>query len=530
MGEVRPPGGTEKPLKLKLMAGGAGGLVATGIAVAVALSGDAHGPDALIAAGRGLMVAVPIAVGLWAWHRRPQERFGKLLVAAGFGWFLTTLAESGNGVLYSTGRVAGWFVEIGLVYLVLSYPSGRLTERVDRALVRAAALIVATLYLPTALIVESYQVPSPFTSCTAGCPDNAFFVAGTDPGFVDSLRPLREVLAALLFIAVTVRLVHRFRGATRLMRHALEPVLLVAAARSAILALALVLRAASPNSGAAAGLAWAAALAVPMMAGGFFIGLLSRRLYVANALQNLGERARAAITPAELRDALAEALGDPSLEVVSAGTVAEPGAGQRVTEIRDGERRVGAIVHDAALVEEREFLDAIASYALIALKNQRLTATVESSLSQVRESRARIQASADQERRRIERDLHDGAQQRLVALRVQLELTEELIAKDPKQGVEKLHALGEEVDATLDEIRDLARGVYPSLLEDRGLGEALRAAALQTPIAATVEPDGIGRYSQEVESAVYFCCREALQNAYVPGERRRGGLQRHGPH
>jgi signal transduction histidine kinase len=511
---ISAPGETEKVLKLKLIAGGTGGLVATGIAVTVALSGAARGPEGLIAGARGLMVAVPIAVGLWAWHRRPQERFGPLLVAAGFGWFLTTLAESGNGVLYSTGRVSGWLVEVGLVYLVLAYPSGRLTERVDRALVWAAALLVATLYLPSALLVESYQVPSPFTSCTAGCPDNAFFVAGTEPAFMDSaLRPPREVLTALLFVAVTGRLVHRFRGATRLMKHALEPVLIVAAARSAVLALAIVARVASPDSDAVAGLTWAVALAVPVMAGSFFVGLLSRRLYVANALQGLGERVRAAITLDELRGALAEALDDPSLEIVYDDTVAKPGPGQCVTEIRDAERPVGAIVHDAALVEEQEFLDAVASYALIARRNQRLTATVESSLEQVQESRARIQASADEERRRIERDLHDGAQQRLVALRVQLELTEELIQRDSEKGLRKLHALGEEVDATLDQIRDLARGVYPSLLEDRGLGEAVRAAALQTPIAASVDSDGIGRYSRDVESAVYFCCLEAMQNA-----------------
>ena len=100
------------------------------------------------AIARGLMVAVPIAVGLYAWHRRPDERFGPLLVAAGFGWFLTTLAESSDSLVYSIGRVSGWVVEIGLVWLILSFPSGRLTERVDRMLVQATAALVALLYLP----------------------------------------------------------------------------------------------------------------------------------------------------------------------------------------------------------------------------------------------------------------------------------------------------------------------------------------------------------------------------------------------
>ena len=136
---------------------------------------------ALAAIGRVLMFGVPIAVGLYAWRTRPDQRFGPLLAAAGFGWFLTTLAESGTDLLYSVGRVSGWVVEAGLVYLVLSFPTGRLTERLDRALVWAAGVLVVTLYLPTALIVDRYPVPSPYTSCASGCPHNAFFVPARSP-------------------------------------------------------------------------------------------------------------------------------------------------------------------------------------------------------------------------------------------------------------------------------------------------------------------------------------------------------------
>jgi signal transduction histidine kinase len=514
---------------LTLLAAGAGGLALCATSVAVTLSGPTAASPDFAAAGRALMVGVPIAVGLYAWHRRPEERFGRLLVAVGFGWFLTTLAESGNGVLYSVGRVAGWAVEAGLVYLILSFPSGRLTERVDHALVGAAALLVAVLYLPTVFIADSYPVPSPYASCEAGCPGNAFFLLGSEPSFVDSfLIPLRDVLTLLLLLAVAARLVQRFRGSTRLMQHTLEPVLTVAVARCGIVAVAILVRWASPDSAVLDGLAWTIALALPVMATAFLLGLVSRRLHAANVLQDLGQRVREDLPPSELRAALAEALGDPSLEVVYwTGDVPghwvdhlgrriakrSPESGQRLTEVRDGERRVAAILHDAAPSEERRFLDAVASYALIALRNRRLTARVESALSEVRESRARILASADRERRRIERDLHDGAQQRLVALRIQLELVEELMEWDPERGLKKLHALGDEVGETLDEIRALARGVYPSLLEERGLAEALRAAALRVPISACVEPDGVGRYPQNVESAVYFCCLEAMQNA-----------------
>ena len=100
-----------------------------------------------------------------------------------------------------------------------------------------------------------------------------------------------------------------------------------------------------------------------------------------------------------------------------------------------------------------------------------------------------------------------------MALGIQLELTEDLIRQDRERGLEKLHALGDEVGKTLEEIQALARGVYPALLADRGLPEALRAAALRLPVTATVNPDGVGRYPAEVENAVYFCCLEAMQNA-----------------
>ena len=146
------------------------------------------------------------------------------------------MAESQGEVAYSIGRVAGWMVEVGLVYLVLAFPSGRLTARADRILVLLAAALVAVLYLPSALISEGFPAPAPYSSCHGGCPENAFFLLGTEPAFVDSvLRPVRELLTVLLFAAVTVRLGVRVREATHLMRLTLTPVLGVAIARVAVL-------------------------------------------------------------------------------------------------------------------------------------------------------------------------------------------------------------------------------------------------------------------------------------------------------
>jgi signal transduction histidine kinase len=516
-------------LRTRIAVAAAAGVVACGVTVAVALSGTASSGPGLVAAGRALMVGLPIGVGLYAWYRRPRERFGPLLVAVGFGWWLTTLAESGDEALYSVGRVAAWVLEVGLVYLVLAFPSGRLPGRVDRALVAAMAALLVVLWLPTAFIADSYPVPSPWASCGNDCPANAFFVLNEEPGFVDSVvRPLRETLTVLVYAAVALRLGQRVRRATPLMRRTLSPVLVVAVARLVLLVLFAVARGADPDSATTDAILWLIALAVPAMALAFLIGLLRWRLFVAEALHTLAIRLRASPGPEELRDALANALHDPGVRLAYPGpgtpgewvdaagrplrlTIAEEG--QRVTEVRDGDRLVAGIVHDPALSDQRELIDAAAGYARMTLENNALTAKVSASLRDVSESRARVLASADEERRRLERDLHDGAQQRLVALRIKLELTEELVKQDPQRGIERLHALGTEVTEALEEIRSLARGVYPPRLAERGLGDALRAAALQAPIATTVVTDGVGRYPQEIESAVYFCVLEALQNA-----------------
>jgi signal transduction histidine kinase len=122
-------------------------------------------------------------------------------------------------------------------------------------------------------------------------------------------------------------------------------------------------------------------------------------------------------------------------------------------------------------------------------------------------------AGADKERQRIERDLHDGAQQSLVAVRIRLELAGELLRENPAGAEQLLRNLSGDVDDALEQVRSLARGVYPSLLSDRGLGEALRAAARRSPVPITIDGDSVGRQSPMVEAAVYFCCMEAIQNA-----------------
>jgi signal transduction histidine kinase len=156
----------------------------------------------------------------------------------------------------------------------------------------------------------------------------------------------------------------------------------------------------------------------------------------------------------------------------------------------------------------------------LALHNSQLDTALQTTLDELRkqadalrESRARIVASGDAERRRVERNLHDGAQQRLVALAVNLRLTRDIIVDDHESGLEMLDQLAGEVQETIQELRELAHGIYPPLLVDSGLVEALRAAANRNPLPVEIHSDGIGRYGPETEAAVYFCCLEALQNA-----------------
>ena len=182
---------------------------------------------------------------------------------------------------------------------------------------------------------------------------------------------------------------------------------------------------------------------------------------------------------------------------------------------------VERIAGDTAFSEEDDrVLTDLARQVGLAFHNSQLDTALQTTLDELRkqadalrESRARIVASGDAERRRVERNLHDGAQQHLVALAVNLRLARDVIADDPAAGAEMLDELAGEVQLTIQELRELAHGIYPPLLVDSGLVEAMRAAASRNPLSVDVVADGIGRYSSETEAAIYFCCLEALQNA-----------------
>jgi signal transduction histidine kinase len=269
---------------------------------------------------------------------------------------------------------------------------------------------------------------------------------------------------------------------------------------------------------------WLIALTVPALAVGFMIGLMRWWVYVGASLRRLAARLRSPLAPQELRSTLAEAFEDPSLEVVyrRAGgwidgegrTVVTPGpgSGRCVTEVENGDRIVGGLIHDAALRHEQAFSDAAASCAAQTLESHRLAADTDLLLRELHESRARIAAGADNERRRIERDIHEGAQQRLLSLKIRVGLAGRP-GQDPEAATVALSELASEVDAAIDDVGALARGTYPFALTDQGLAAALALAADHAPISTTVEAEPGRRYAAEIENAVYFCCLEALHNA-----------------
>jgi signal transduction histidine kinase len=480
----------------------------------------------------GLVAAVVVGsllgAGTYAWRREPSRRFGLVLVLTGVAAAVgTTLAQSSDPGLYSVGRLAIWLIEPLLIYLFLSYPSGRLTGLPARIVVATAAGVVLFLCLPSALLDATYPSPVPWAPCIHGCPHNALAVT-SEPAIHDSVvRPVREAITVVTMIAAAALLFVRANRASPLMRRTLAPMLIAAGLNFGAGAAFFAARRAGIADPALVTLGWVAMATVAIAAVAFVAGLLRWRLYTARVLEEMTHRLHEVSGAARLRDRMAEVLGDPSIELYYAvpgdagwrdagGREADPSGipdGRCVAMVPRGPAPTAAIVCDGALRDQRGLVESVGECALAALERERLTVALDSSLRELEASRARLATAAVSERQRIERDLHDGAQQRLVTLRVRLELAIESIERDPSTAPTLLDRLGPEVDEIIDDVRSLARGIYPSLLDSGGLVEALRAAAVYASLPVEVRDRGVGRYSPEIEGAVYFCCLEALQNA-----------------
>jgi signal transduction histidine kinase len=251
--------------------------------------------------------------------------------------------------------------------------------------------------------------------------------------------------------------------------------------------------------------------------------LIAAELYAGRVLRRLVSSSLGRPSFQQLEGMLREPLGDPGLrlgfwqertsgwEDAGGAVLDPPRADQRSTEVdRDG-RPVVVIVHDQQLVDDPELLRAAGAVALLALENAELDAAWKESMRALAESRARLTRASDKERRKLERDLHDGAQQRLLAALIRLSSVDELAGESPELK-RQLTATRVELEAAIEELRDLARGIYPTVLAEVGLAGALRSVALRSPDRIAVQATN-RRFAPDTEAAVYYCCLEALQNA-----------------
>jgi len=487
-----------------------------GLVVAVvATATGAQDAPALAAAVQAFVVGVPLVVGLAGWSS--GSRVPRLLVGAGLGLAAVTLSSSESPLLYSIGRVAIWFLVPGVVYLVLAFPLGSLMSRRDRVLAGASVVIAAGLYLAVVPFVTAFPAPFPWSECGTECPANAFAVVDRQPAVIDDvIRPLRESATIALLVAVTAVLAHRTATARPVLRVALMPVFLVAVVNTLAIAVYLGARRVG-DEGLATALGVVYMLSFPALAIAFAGGRVVRLLQAARSLERLAHALRG-VGAEQLDATIAEALRDPSARLVvlpaAAGSFEESQRGGRgATPIEGAGPRTAVMLHDALLDDDPELVRAAGEIALLKVDHDRLVRRLGASLEELAESRARLVAAGDRERRRIERDLHDGAQQLLIAVRVRLSLIEEQLAGEARAIAEDVHELGMQLEEALDQVRTVGSGIYPPLLADYGLAVALRAATHRSPLPVSLDVRQTVRYDPLVESTLYFTCLEALQNA-----------------
>ena len=488
-------------------------LLAATASVAMILASDRPWSPSTIA----LEVLVGLAFvssGLVAKLRRPENRTGSLMILVGLSWFGGALQASDASLPYTLGYASGTLIAAILIHLMLAFPSGRLLTRGERW-VTAAMYAVALVLQPVWLLFDDLHG----LKCD-GCPRSALLIEHVEPLAVGlGIVTLTAVLVIL--VAVLVILMRRWRAASVPSRRVLAPVYL---ASGVAIGFVVIRTALDPFTEVGVGvLEWLSVLALLTVPLAFLAGLLRSRLArsaVATLVVELGETPE----PGRLRDALSRALGDPSLELAywlrddtfvdaDGHVVSLPaaGSGRVATAVEHSGLPVAALIHDESLSDHPELVDGVVATAGLALENERLQAQLRARLEDLRSSRARLVETADGERRRLERNLHDGAQQRLVALSLSLALAERRFADD-KAICELLEQMRSELLGALAELRELARGIHPAVLTERGLGPALDALAGRAHVPVDVRELPGERLPPGVEAAAYYLVAESLTN------------------
>lgn len=495
-----------------------------GIIAVVLLSSSSTIEDPRAAALRtGAIAAAHIVPALYLWWRHPASRFPALmlLVALTFGAY--GLVGVDAEWPYLIGRLFT-FVALPLAYYVfMAFPTGHLVGRASVVAVGVLAVITFGAWLAFALAGPAIPTTIPSLSCGSACPASPIAI-GDGPGADQTLTRIAFVAASAATLWAIGLLILRVRETPPGRRLAIGLVAAAATANGLLLCAWLIVEAFGDEA-APSLLTTTLGLSRFGLPIAITIAVMQDQGRSARALRSLLESIAPGGGAGDLRLALAGVLRDPGLviarrrggrwEGLDGAPVAPPERGDRRswTEVagEDGSPAI-ALLHDPSLGETPEMVNAAAAAAAIALRQEDLAHGLRRAVADLRASRARLATAADEERRRLERDLHDSAQQALVALRVRVAVTRETLDGDTAAAARALGEIDAELGAVLEDLRRLARGLYPPLLEDRGLIDALRATAARAPLPATVEGE-IGRLPRQVEVAAYFCCSEALQNA-----------------
>lgn len=516
--ELRRPLPSSTQLRLVV---GALGLAAGVGSLAISLTSDVE-PPFFFTPFLGLLVGWSfIAGGLIAWARRadrPERRIGVVMVAVGFAWFSAGLTRVDVSLVASLGSALSGLWEGLVIYLLLAFPHGSLKTKLDRLLVGAVFFDTIVCQLVGLLFNETIETGVPNT-----------FVLWPNGSVADLLAILQQAMLVAIVGTVLGVFAERWQAASPPLRRALAPVYGTGALTMLLFASTILI---SRLSGASLpaqadigrvlfSLSLIALAAVPLA---FLAGLVRARIARLTVGELLVEL-RQSRAPGALRDALARVLHDPSLEIaywlpdkaIYVGGDGRPvgmpseESGRVATVLEHDGKRVAALIHDVSLRDEPELVSAACTAAGIALENERLQADLRARLEELRGSRRRVIEAADAERQRLERNLHDGAQQRLATLSLELAMLEEFLESDPEAS-ELLEQAQNNLADSLEELRELAQGIHPAVLTDHGLAVALKALAQRTPFPVRLEVGLKDRLPEPVEVASYYLVTECLAN------------------
>jgi signal transduction histidine kinase len=506
------------------------GVSVTGLAIGVAClivvrdnpgaslaGGSPEGATALLGAGFAL-----IGVGALEARRRPSSRTGLLLAAGGVAWLAVEFANPGSGVavVFTAGLVAYALAPPLIAHGALTFPDGRLSSAPER-------VVVAVAYVDALVLVGLVPalLSDPAAEGCSECPGDLVAIA-SDPGLAAAVGRDGVWLGfgcAIALVALAAWRLIRSSPASRLLK---GPVLVPAAVFLGFVAARYAHgfdRGFLSNDQTDHALWMAQAGALVLLALGVVAAWVRERrarTAVSRIAVELGQR------PAGggIRGALADALADPGLELAyplhggrhvdAEGRRLElhATAGRALTTLRRGGEPIAVLLHRADLLDDPGLLDEVGAAASLALEHERLRAESRAQLDELRSSRARAVARADNERQRLERDLHDGAQQRLVVLSMALRLLRSELDPDAQELVD---AADTELRAALAKLRELAHGIYPAVLADDGLAPAIKALAESTPFPMRIESLTAERQPHAVEAAAYFLIAEVAKRGHL---------------